>query len=167
MPSAVVVGGGVMGLASARALRQRGYAVTLLDRAQPGRGASWASAGIIGATLRDESSPTFELRQVSRRLWPAFAAEIQSESGMDPEYREMGCLQLATSDDELELEAIRRAGARDPEASYLDGDQLRELEPSLSSGVVGGLLVSGGNVDNRRLCRALELAARRAGVAIH
>ena len=70
MPSAIVVGGGVMGLASARALRQRGWQVVLLDRNQPGRGASWASAGIIGATLRDESDPGYDLRRVSRALWP-------------------------------------------------------------------------------------------------
>src|SRR5690349_25034038 len=101
MPSAVVVGGGVMGLASARALRQRGYSVTLLDRGQPGRAASWASAGIIGATLRDESDPQYALRTLSRQLWPSFAEAIESESDLDPEYREMGCIQLATSPTEL------------------------------------------------------------------
>src|SRR4051794_6844959 len=101
MPEALVIGGGVMGLSAARELRKRSYGVTVVDRAQPGGAASWASAGIIGATLRDESSPTFELRQVSRRLWPAFAADIQAESDMDPEYRESGCLQLATSQAEL------------------------------------------------------------------
>ncbi len=165
MPEALVIGGGVMGLSAARELRKRNYSVTLLDRAQPGRAASWASAGIIGATLRDESSPTFELRQVSRRLWPAFAAEVQAQSEMDPEYRESGCLQLATR--EAELAAVRGAGARDPEATYLDAAQLRELEPAVSSRVAGGLLVAGGSVEPRRLCRALELAARRCGVTLH
>ncbi|MBV9580627.1 MAG: glycine oxidase ThiO [Chloroflexi bacterium] len=165
MPEAIVIGGGVMGLASARALRQRGYGVTLLERAQPGRAASWASAGIIGATLRDERNPSFELRQLSRELWPDFAQAIEDESGLDPEYRQSGCLQLATSDAELDL--VRRAGDRDPEATYLDGHQLRELEPGLGPHLPGGLLVAGGNVDNRRLCRALEIAVRRAGVLIH
>src|SRR5919202_3805228 len=92
---AIVVGGGVMGLAAARALRRRGYSVTLLERGQPGRAASWASAGIIGATLRDESDPSHRLRQLSRELWPAFAQAVHDESGLDPEYRETGCLQLA------------------------------------------------------------------------
>src|SRR5438132_6779809 len=101
MADAIVIGGGVMGLAAARALRRRGYAVTLLERSQPGRAASWASAGIIGATLRDESDPSYHLRRVSRALWPAFAEAVHSESGMDPEYREMGCLQLASDADEL------------------------------------------------------------------
>jgi glycine oxidase len=154
-----------MGLAAARELRQRGYGVTLLDRAQPGRAASWASAGIIGATLRDESDPQFALRKVSRQLWPAFAAAVQAESGMDPEYREMGCIQLATTPDELTW--LRHQASRAEGAATLDSRQLRELEPSLSEELPGGLSVPGGNVENRRLCRALEIAIRRAGVTVH
>jgi glycine oxidase len=177
MADAIVIGGGVMGLAASRELRRRGYTVTLLERAQPGRGASWASAGIIGATLRDESDPSYHLRRVSRELWPAFADALHSESGMDPEYREMGCIQLASDGDELtalEHAARRQRGSattneqpnREPAPELLDPKQLRELEPALSAKLAGGLLVSGGNVDNRRLCKALEIAARRAGVQI-
>src|SRR5438034_11754440 len=101
MAEAIVVGGGVMGLAAGRELQRRGYAVTLLERGQPGRAASWASAGIIGATLRRESDPSAELRRVSRALWPEFAAAIHSDSGLDPEYREMGCIHLANDEHEL------------------------------------------------------------------
>ena len=162
MPDVIVVGGGVMGLASARELRQRGYSVTLLERAQPGRAASWASAGIIGATLRDEADPNLELRRLSRQLWPDFAHQIQAESGMDPEYREMGCLQLATNDQETaRMQSLAKG---EQQAQWLDHKAVHELEPALASDVPGGLLVPGGNVDNRRLCRALEIASRRAGV---
>lgn len=161
---AIVIGGGVMGLASARELARRGYSVTLLERGQPGRAASWASAGIIGATLRHESDPSTELRRLSRALWPAFAEAIESESGLDPEYRENGCLQLAT--DETELAGLRRAAEHADGAELLAAKDLCELEPGLSPALHGGLLVPGGNVDNRRLCRALEIAVRRAGVRI-
>jgi glycine oxidase len=164
MVDAIVIGGGVMGLAAARALRQRGYAVTLLERGQPGRAASWASAGIIGATLRDESDPSFHLRRVSRDLWPAFAEALQAESGLDPEYREMGCIQLASSDEELQW--LQSVGARQDDAEFLDAKQLSEREPALSTSLKGGLLVPGGNVEPRRLCRALEISARRSGVSI-
>jgi glycine oxidase len=149
MAEALVIGGGVMGLASARALRQRGMQVTLLDRAQPGRAASWASAGIIGATLREESDPQYALRKLSRELWPAFAEGVQQESGLDPEYREMGCIQLATSTDELEW--LRRATERDSSLTWLEQSALRKAEPALAEDLPGGVLVAGGNVDNRRL----------------
>jgi glycine oxidase len=168
MPEVVVIGGGVMGLAAARELRRRGHSVAVLERAQPSRAASWASAGIVGATVRDESDPSFSLRQVSRKLWPAFAQGIHAESGLDPEYREMGCLQLATDDAELttlRIAAQRLAGGPDA-GTLLDATHLNELEPTLSPEIVGGLLVPGGNVDNRRLCRALEIAVRRAGARV-
>src|SRR5579859_600577 len=143
MADAIVIGGGVMGLASARELRRRGYTVTLVERGRPGRAASWASAGIVGATLRDESDPGYQLRQVSRALWPGFAEAVQAESGLDPEYREMGCIQLATTASELDW---LRSRARDvTEATYLDREQLTKLESSLAPSVPGGLLVPGGN----------------------
>jgi glycine oxidase len=153
-----------MGLASARELRRRGYSVTLVDRAQPGRAASWASAGIIGATLRDESDPQYALRGLSRDLWPGFAAAVHEESGMDPEYREMGCIQLAT--DAEEMEWLQRLAGRGDALTWLDGAGLRAEEPSLAEGLPGGVAVPGGNVDNRRLCRALEIAIRRSGVTL-
>jgi glycine oxidase len=164
MTEAIVIGGGVMGLASARELRQRGFEVTLVERAQPGRAASWASAGIIGATLRDESDPQYALRRLSRRLWPAYAEALQSESGLDPEYREMGCIQVATNAEELGW--LERASQRDDSVTWLTSAALRSEEPALAADLPGGVRVSGGNVDNRRLCRALEISNRRAGVNI-
>src|SRR5712691_6492547 len=125
MTDAIVIGGGVMGLAAARDLRRRGHTVTLLERAQPGRAASWASAGIVGATLRDESDPSYHLRLVSRELWPAFAEAVHSA-------------------------AQWQAGGPDSGA-LLDSKQLHELEPALNSELLGGLVMPGGNVDNRRL----------------
>ncbi len=168
-----MIGGGVMGLASARELRRRGYAVTLLERAQPGRAASWASAGIIGATVREETDPSYELRRVSEHLWPRFAEELQAESGMDPEYRETGCLYVAES--ERELGWLERVAARSrarphgsgAAAELLEQQQVHELEPALAPSTCGALRVQGGNVEPRRLCRALEIAARRTGVCLH
>src|SRR5258708_28161623 len=151
MADAIVVGGGVMGLAAARDLRRRGHAVTLLERGQPGRAASWASAGIVGATLRDESDPSYHLRRVSRELWPAFAEGVQSESGMDPEYRQMGCVQLAS--DAQELAGLRLAAQRQAlsgpgrqanaagKPELLDAPPPPHLSPRLNPGLPGGLVV--------------------------
>ena len=80
---------------------------------------------------------------------------------MDPEYREMGCIHVADDDAEL-----RHLASSADHGEMLDARLLRELEPALSHALVGGLLVQGGNVDNRRLCKALEISARRAGVTI-
>ncbi|HEX6230427.1 MAG TPA: FAD-dependent oxidoreductase [Actinomycetota bacterium] len=44
---AVVVGAGAIGVASAHSLAEAGFAVTLVDRAEVGRGCSFANAGLI------------------------------------------------------------------------------------------------------------------------
>jgi glycine oxidase len=188
---AIVIGGGVMGLAMARELRRGGRSVTLLERATPGRAASWASAGIIGATVRHEADPSYQLRRLSEQLWPRFAEALQAESGLDPEYRLTGCLYLAESERELgwlqgiAARAAPAQGADTPELldqkpdfldqkpelldqkpELLDQQQLRDLEPALAPSIHGALKMPGGNVEPRRLCRALEIAARRAGVEL-
>ena len=165
-PDAVVIGGGVMGLATARELRLRGLAVTLLERGQPGQAASWASAGIVSAPVGNGDEPGFRLQRLSRQLWPAFAEQIEAESGMDPEYRETGCLIPAFDDDEARgLErAVRRGLVGD--GRFLHGAELRDAEPSLGEAVVAACWKPGGNVENRRLCKALEISARRSGVEI-
>src|SRR5579884_1723698 len=166
MPEAVVIGGGVMGLAVARALRTGGRRVMLLERGQVGRGASWASAGIIGASTREdaETDPSAALRHLSHRLWPSFAEALQHESGLDPEYRQTGCLYLAA--DAEQRRGLERIAQHDAAAELLEPAALRQLEPSLSPRLQAGLKVSGGNVEVRRLTRALELAARRGGVEL-
>ncbi|HVC35025.1 MAG TPA: FAD-dependent oxidoreductase [Chloroflexota bacterium] len=161
-----VVGGGAMGLAIARALRQRGLAVVLLERGQPGQAASWASAGIVSDPIGNGDEPGFQLQHLSRQLWPAFAQALQSESGLDPEFRETGCLIPAFDDEQARgLDRAVRLGLIG-NSTVLRGADLREAEPSLGPAVVAACWKPGGNVENRRLCKALELAARRGGVEI-
>src|SRR5438105_2211932 len=125
---AIVVGGGVMGLAAARELRRLGYGVTLLEKGQPGRAASWASAGIIGATLRHEGDPSVEMRRVSRQLWPSFADALHAESGLDPEYREIGCIHVAATGPELEM--LSGVARTNDGAELLDREALSQAEPA-------------------------------------
>jgi glycine oxidase len=58
------------------------------------------------------------------------------------------------------------SGDRARAPQLLDQRALHAAEPALAPTIRGALLVPGGNVEPRRLCRALEIAARRAGVHI-
>ena len=49
MQSAIVLGGGMVGVGAAVHLRQRGWTVTLVDRREPGRETSYGNAGMIQA----------------------------------------------------------------------------------------------------------------------
>src|ERR671933_694868 len=73
----------------------------------------------IGATLRRQSDPGAELRRLSGTLWPAFAGALYAESGLDPEYRETGCIHLAADADELA--ALERVAGLFDNAQVLAG----------------------------------------------
>ena len=164
MADAVVIGGGVMGLLAARELRKRGLDVTLVERDRPGRQASWASAGILTAARPTEIGPDADLKRRSAELYPALVADLREESDVDPEMTANGHLLPAFTDDQVRQ--LHTAARTEPKAEVVSGAALREAEPAIGPAVLAGLLRPGGQIDNRRLIRALEVANLRAGVKI-
>jgi glycine oxidase len=164
----VVIGGGIIGLLCARELRTAGLAVTLVERDQPGQQASWASAGILSVEPAGEDSPHATLKRHSRQLYPTLVAELRDESGIDPEMTWEGHLVPAFSEaqarDLAQWTAYEARGGLETE--LLQGAALRSAEPALGPAVVAAQLRPGGQLDNRRLCRALDLANRRLGVEV-
>ena len=164
MPDVIVIGGGVIGLLSARELRKRGLDVTLVERDRPGRQASWASAGILSTADRHHPGQESHLKRRSEQLYPDLVADLKEESDIDPEMTYHGAIIPAFS--EAQAQQYRADARADADADYVDGAAIRELEPALGPSVIGGILRPGGQIDNRRLCRALEVAVRRAGVTL-
>ncbi len=171
MRDVIIIGGGIMGLLTARELRKTGRSVTIIEKGRPGAGATWASAGIISAHGTSGSAdiagpPGLKLRTVSYEEWPLLAEAIAEESGTDIEYRLTGVLLIAL--DEAEAQSIQeKARAREwGEAEWMPPGVLQAEEPCLSDELSGALLVTGGNLEVRKLGPALELACRRAGVEI-
>jgi glycine oxidase len=165
-----VVGAGVVGLATAWRLAQRGLAVRVYDPA-PGSGASTVAAGMLApvgeAHFGEEA--LLGLLLASARAWPAFAAEVEAASGADLGYRTDGTLAAAFDADGLaEIERVvayqRSLGlAVEP----LRGSACRALEPLLGPRVRGGALAAGDHqVDPRRLVAALRSIVDGAGVAV-
>ena len=160
----VIVGAGVAGLSIGWRLRQAGVEVTIFERAQPGQGATWASAGMIAATAEHErpQSPEGELAYRARAMWPGFAREIEDGAGMKIGYAESGSLMVAMTTDENTRYAAR--AAVDPELKVLAAADARVMEPMLTDGVAGALWASKeAHVDNRALGQALARAFVRAG----
>jgi glycine oxidase len=157
-----------MGLLAAYQLRGRGLDVALLERDQPGRQASWASAGILSKTVSSDRDPYQGLRGASASMFPQLVAQLEDESGVDTQYTMDGVLVPALTDEDARLlkrdtDLLRRSGQ---EVEFVEGAALREAEPAVSPELPGGRLEVGGQIDPRRLCQALELACRRRGVAI-
>lgn len=167
MPDLIIVGGGIIGLATAREAALRGLSVTVVDRGRPGREATWAAAGMLSPIAEAEvDGPFLEFGLASLRRYSAWVDAIEDESEHSVEYREAGKLRLAfTEADRVEL-AERRVWAEDRGLGvrWLEPEELRREHPDLSLSVRGALLLEDDyRVDNRRLADALVEAARTAG----
>ena len=138
---AAIVGGGIIGLATAWRAQQRGLRVCVIERGEPGGGATHAAAGVL--------APDEELGALAARsagLWPEFADELRDSTGIDLGYTRCGSLLLAFDE-------------ADVMGDWLDGDACRALEPGISPDCVGGRLVaSDAQVDPRRAAQALVSA---------
>src|ERR671932_2896336 len=93
----VVVGAGVIGLACAWRIAQRGMSVLVVERDEPGAGASGVAAGMLAPVTEAEfgEQALLALNRESAALWPAFAAELAERSGIDTRYRACGALVAA------------------------------------------------------------------------
>jgi glycine oxidase len=165
-----VVGGGVIGLGIAWRAALAGLTVTVVDRA-PGRGASWAAAGMLAPVTEvhygEEALLALNLAAGAR--WPGFAAELEEASGRPVGYRPAGTLSVARdADDNAALEDLYQFQLRcGLDVERLRSRECRQLEPGLAPSIRGGVLAAGDHqVDNRALVEGLLAAGQRAGVRL-
>lgn len=168
-----IVGGGIIGLAVAWRARSRGLSVVVLERdaAPDGSAAAHVAAGMIAPVVEAESGDRalLALHEESARRWPAFAAELQDVSGVDPGFRRTGTLVVARDASqaawlEHELGLRERLGLQ---ATRLLPAQARSLEPALAPGLRAAMDVPGDDaVDPRAVVAGLLVAARAAGAQV-
>jgi glycine oxidase len=165
----IVVGGGIIGCATAYELARAGCAVTLFERSTPGAEASSAAAGLLAPVGESAGWPFERLALASWRLYPEVAEDLRERTGIDVEYVTRGTVYPLASAREVDEAAAR---ARRPEARELgieawDAADVLEREPALASTVRGAMFVKGDHwVNNQRLVVAYAQAALAAGVAL-
>lgn len=156
----VIVGAGVAGLSIGWRLLQQGAKVTILERAQPGGGATLASAGMLALAGEMASAPPEEITfaRQSNALWPDFAAELEAVSGQSIGFIHSGTLLLGEDADTL---AARAAATGLP---LLAPEAARARWPMLTGEFAGALWAQGeAHVDTRALGQALTRAFLKAG----
>jgi glycine oxidase len=148
----IVIGGGIIGLSLALALKKRGTNVLVVERGEPAREASHAAGGMLADTPFEIPEALHELAGASARMYPAFAEELEADSGISVDLRRHGSIFL--SDSSLS------ANGHDLPAS------LAELEPALVTRKPHALFLKEGSVDPRALSEAALKAAKHHGVEI-
>ncbi len=170
-PDAIIVGGGLIGLASAWRAAEEGLSVTVVDPA-PASGASAVAAGMLAPVGEVDYSEQDLLRLniASSRRWPAFARELEAASGQDAGYRQCGTLLVGfDADDARVLEDMHDFRVElGLEVERLTSRQTRRREPALSPRVRVGIAAPDDHqADPRQALRALRRAADAAGVEQH
>jgi glycine/D-amino acid oxidase-like deaminating enzyme len=136
-PDVVVIGAGIVGAACAHELAAQGLDVLVIERA--GVGAGVTAAGMGHLVVMDDTPEEFALSAWSRMLWHELAPRLDARHA----FVRCGTLWVAADEEEQTLaqtrqQALQRQGIT---CSTLDAQQLREAEPGLREGLVGGMIV--------------------------
>jgi len=158
-----IVGGGIMGSATALFLRRRGLSVILLERDLCGS----RSSGINFGGVRRQGRPAAQLplAQRAHALWGRLSELI----GTEAEYERTGHFKIARS--EADMASLARyaelANAHGLGLQLIAGTRLRVQFPMGGAGIVGGSLCpDDGQANPRLLSPAFARAAQAAGADV-
>ncbi|MEF8757226.1 MAG: FAD-binding oxidoreductase [Halobacteriales archaeon] len=123
----VIVGGGIIGLASAYHLAERGYDVTVCERTNLGTGSTERAVGGIRAQFSTPINIT--LSNYSIDVWERF----EDEFGIDIEYRQHGYMFLAAEEETLDTirDNVALQQEHDVPSEYLEPEDAKEILPEL------------------------------------
>ena len=172
-----MVGAGLVGVATAWLLLNRGHGVRLIDPggtgAQPAGAGTSAALGVLMAQVyRRSSGRGWRLRQRSLQLWQDWSHQLAQRGSALP--LRPSLLQLACEPKELELQQrlVLERNAKGFPLSLLSRGELAQLQPQLPAGALGGLfspldgqldpIVSRERLLQDALGRGLELVSDRA-----
>ena len=157
-----VVGTGLIGLAAAVALAERGLDVLLVGQPRPGE-SSPAGAGMLAPSLEDtnpgaSADPVHQFAVASLARYPGYLQSLTDRSGVPVPLNRRGILRVALHASEADtLRQLQGANAH-----WLDAPDVLAIEPGLAP-VAGAMFYpTGGAVDNLALLEALAAAIARS-----
>jgi glycine oxidase len=166
-PDVAIVGGGIIGLTCAYFLARAGLTVSVYDRGELGKEASWAGAGIIPpGNPSGAATPIDRLRAIGSMQFQGFSEELREITGIDNGYLRCGGIEFLghDEDDRAVLDIWTREGIA---FEKLPADGLAAYEPAVKEAPGEAyLLPECAQVRNPRHLQALIAACGRMGVGL-
>lgn len=166
----IIVGGGIIGLASAFRLARAGVAVQLFDPS-PGNGATWAAAGMLApsAEISPGEEDNFHRQRGSLDAWRALAGDLREVTGKALALHETGTLLVGydASDRQLVTQHQRVAEKFGVRARHVTRSSDPDFFEGISTRVIDGLYFDGdGWLDPDEAVALLSEANERLGVRL-
>lgn len=160
----LIVGGGIMGCASAIELARKGKKVIIFEKDVPGRHASGNNSGGVRCQGRDIREIPFAVE--ARKMWDHHKESLGSDCGFYISPR----LRLAESDADMEVLVKREQRLKSMGYDHeviVNLEEVRRLSPNVADHVVGGLACYTDGLANPMLTsKVYAEAAKREGVTI-
>ena len=168
MTDVTIIGGGLIGMLTARYLAQAGATVTIYEKGEIGRESSWAGGGIISPLYPWRySDAVTELARWGQQHYEALALELLAETEIDPQYLHSGLLLLDI--DEVERQQAEQWADRfGYQLEYLGQEGVRSLQDNLGEIPEHALwMPKVAQMRNPRLIQAVRRSIEQLGVTIH
>lgn len=131
----IIIGGGIIGNATAYYLAKKGCSVIVLEKSDHmGNGGSSRNGGGVRQSGRDKRELPLAMYGI-KHLWPHLSEEL----GMDVEYYQHGNLRLGKTEDHLNIlkKLADNASSMGLDVQMVDGKEAKSICPYLSDEVVG------------------------------
>jgi len=162
----IIVGGGLIGLLTARELRQTGASVTVVERGATGQESSWAGGGILSPLYPWRGSEAVTaLVGWSQGHYPLLARALATETGLDVEWLQNGLLVLDADEQARALAWAQQSGIK---LNLINRAEILQHEPQLDAATAAEALwlPEVAQIRNPRLLKALRQSLLASGVVI-
>ena len=163
---AVIIGGGVIGVATLYHLAKKGWSdIVLLERKELTSGSTWHAAGLL--PLFNMSYSVGQIHKYTLNLYP----KLQDETGMDTGLRLVSNIRLASEKDRWDefMAYVGVAKTIGVEVEILTPEQVKELWPLCTTDDLIGAIrhPQDGYVQPNEVTQAMAHYARENGATIH
>ena len=158
----IIIGGGIMGCATAYRLAKKGVDVLVLEKKEIGNGGSCRNAGGVRQSARDPKELPLAMYAVAN-IWPTLSEELD----VNVEYVQKGNIRLGLTEKDIKiLEAHTEKSTKvGLDVKMISGDEAREICPYMSKEIIAASWCpTDGHANPLKTTLGFYRAALRSGV---